>query len=192
MRKNLLNIALIAALTSLAALAGCGGSAQSPSAGSSAQSSGASGASGNVPPEFNQKISALDGSELSLSKYQGKVVLVNFWATWCDPCRGEIPWLIDFQKKYGDKGLVILGVAMDEEGKKKVEPWVAKERFDVGGNQEAMNYPILLGTDHFAEQFGGLIGMPTSYLYGRDGKKIKTVIGIIKRDELSKTIESLL
>jgi hypothetical protein len=83
-------------------------------------------------------------------------------------------------------------VAMDEEGKKKVEPWVAKERFNVDGNQEAMNYPILLGTDHFSEQFGGLIGMPTSYLYSRDGKKVKTVIGIIKRDELSKTIESLL
>jgi thiol-disulfide isomerase/thioredoxin len=184
MRKNLLNIALIAALISLATLVGCGGGAKG--SGSSAQSSG------SVPPEFNQKISALDGSELSLSKYQGKVVLVNFWATWCDPCRGEIPWLIDFQKKYGDKGLVILGVAMDEEGKKKVEPWVAKERFNVDGNQEAMNYPILLGTDRFAEQFGGLIGMPTSYLYGRDGKKIKTVIGIFKRDDLSKTIESLL
>jgi thiol-disulfide isomerase/thioredoxin len=187
MPKNLLNFALIAALISLPALAGCG--SKSPSTSSSAKSSGAS---GSVPPEFNQKISALDGSELSLSKYQGKVVLVNFWATWCDPCRGEIPWLIDFQKKYGDKGLVILGVAMDEEGKTKVEPWVAKERFNVNGNQEPMNYPILLGTDHFSEQFGGLIGMPTSYLYSRDGKKVKTVIGIIKRDELSKTIESLL
>src|SRR5579862_6547724 len=124
MAKNLLNIALMAALISLPALAGCGGNK-----GSSSNSQ----PSGSVPPEFNQKISALDGSELSLSKYQGKVVLVNFWATWCDPCRGEIPWLIDFQKKYGDKGLVILGVAMDEEGKTKVQPWVAKERFDVDG-----------------------------------------------------------
>ena len=183
MRKNLLSAALIATLAVLPLLAGCGGGAKS---GSPAEPGG------SLPPEFNQKIAALDGTQLSLAKYQGKVVLVNFWATWCDPCRNEIPWLIDFQQKYGDKGLVILGVAMDEEGKAKVEPWVAKQRFNVNGTPEAMNYPILIGTDHFAEQFGGLIGMPTSYLYSRDGKKVKTVIGLLKRDDMSKTIESLL
>ena len=68
---------------------------------------------------------------------QGKVVLVNFWATWCQPCNCEIPWLIDLNRKYASKGLVIVGVAMDDEGKTKVEPYVAKERFNVNGKPEA-------------------------------------------------------
>ena len=64
----------------------------------------------------------LDGKEVSLEDYKGKVVLVNFWATWCEPCRVEIPWLIEMQQKYGSKGFTVLGVAMDEEGKSVVSP----------------------------------------------------------------------
>ena len=72
---------------------------------------------------------ALDGTKASIDQYKGKVVLVNFWATWCQPCKIEIPWLIEFNQKYGPKGLVILGVAMDDEGKKVVEPFVQKQQF---------------------------------------------------------------
>ncbi len=75
-------------------------------------------------PETTLAIPALDGSQATLAQYKGKVVLVNFWATWCQPCKIEIPWLIEFNQKYGPKGLVILGVAMDDEGKKAVEPFV--------------------------------------------------------------------
>src|SRR5713101_5705324 len=114
----------------------------------------------------------LDGANTSIDQYKGKVVLVNFWATWCAPCRTEIPWLIEFDQKYGPKGLVILGMAMDDEGTKVVQPWVQSQRFDVNGNSEAMNYPILLGNTKIAEKFGGILGMPTSMLYSRDGKKI--------------------
>lgn len=178
MRNKLVNVALLALLATLLA---CNRGAQTaPSSAGSA----------TVPPEFNRTITALDGTKISLAKYQGKVVLVNFWATWCGPCRVEIPWLIGFEKKYGPKGLVIVGVAMDEEGKKVVEPYVQKERFDVGGSPEAMNYQIVLGNDALAEQFGGLIGMPTSMLYARDGKKIKTMIGLIDQDVLTKTLEA--
>ena len=81
---------------------------------------------------------------------------------------------------------------MDEEGKSVVQPWVDKQRFDVNGAQEAMNYPIVLGNDALAEQFGGLIGMPTSMLYSRDGKKVKTMIGLVNQQALTKMIESLL
>ncbi len=84
-------------------------------------------------PEGSVAIPTLDGSTVSLDQYKGKVVLVNFWATWCEPCKAEIPWLIEFNHKYGSKGLVILGIAMDDEGKKVVEPWVKTKRFDVKG-----------------------------------------------------------
>ena len=89
---------------------------------------------------------------------------MNFWATWCEPCKIEIPWMIEFQEKYGPRGFTILGVSMDEEGKKAVEPFLEKERFDVNGQKEAMNYPILLGSDSIADKFGGIMGLPTSML----------------------------
>ena len=127
-----------------------------------------------------------------IDQYKGKVVLVNFWATWCAPCRTEIPWLIEFNQKYGPKGLVILGVAMDDEGNQVVQPYVQDRRFDVNGHPEAMNYPILLGNSKIAEKFGGILGMPTSMLYSRDGKKIKTIVGLIDHDDLSKTLDSQL
>jgi cytochrome c biogenesis protein CcmG/thiol:disulfide interchange protein DsbE len=145
---------------------------------------------GEPAPELTLK--DLDGNDVSLSEYKGKVVLVNFWATWCEPCRIEIPWLIEMQQKYGPKGFVILGIALDEEGKSVVAPFVAKERFDVNGQKEPMSYKILIGNDDAAEKFGGLFGYPTSILISRDGKQIKRITGIISYDEISKVIESQL
>ena len=134
----------------------------------------------------------LDGKDVSLSEYKGKVVLVNFWATWCEPCRIEIPWLIEMQKQYGPKGFVILGIALDEEGKSVVAPFVAKERFEVNGQMLPMSYKILIGNDDAADKFGGLFGYPTSVLISRDGKQIKRVTGMISQDEMSKAVESQL
>ena len=127
-----------------------------------------------------------------MAQYKGKVVLVNFWATWCEPCQTEIPWMIEFQQKYAPRGFTILGVSMDEEGKKAIDPFLAKQRFDVNGQKEAMNYPILLGGDPIAEKFGGVIGLPTSMIYTRDGKKIRTIVGLVNHDEIDKIIEGLL
>jgi thiol-disulfide isomerase/thioredoxin len=137
-------------------------------------------------------IKDLEGRNVTLGQYTGKVVLVNFWATWCSPCRIEIPWLIEFQRKYGPRGFTVLGVAMDDEGKSVVEPFSQKERFDVNGQQEAINYPILLGNDAVADSFGGLLGIPTSVLISRDGKKVKTIIGLVNHDDLAKAIEGQL
>jgi thiol-disulfide isomerase/thioredoxin len=145
---------------------------------------------GEVAPDFT--LTDLSGKPVRLSDFRGKVILVNFWATWCQPCKIEIPWLIEFNQKYGPKGLVILGVAMDDEGKKAVEPFVQKQQFTVNGQPAQMNYPILLGSDKIADKFGGLIGLPTSMLYSRDGKKIKTIIGLINYDDLSKALQSQL
>src|SRR5713226_6269804 len=134
----------------------------------------------------------LDGKNVPLSQYRGKVVLVNFWATWCEPCRVEIPWLIEMQQKYGPKGFVVLGISMDEEGKSVVAPFVQKERFDVNGQKLTMSYQIVIGNDAAADKFGGLFGYPTSILISRDGKQIKRITGIISYDEITKAIESLL
>jgi thiol-disulfide isomerase/thioredoxin len=143
-------------------------------------------------PEPELTLKDLDGKDVSLSEYKGKVVLVNFWATWCEPCQVEIPWLIEMQAKYGPKGFVILGIALDEEGKSAVAPYVAKERFDVNGQKLPMSYKILIGNDEAADKFGGLFGYPTSVLISRDGKQIKRVTGMISPDEMGKAVESQL
>jgi cytochrome c-type biogenesis protein len=134
----------------------------------------------------------LDDKDAALGQYKGKVVLVNFWATWCEPCQVEIPWLIEMQQKYADKGFTILGVDVDDEGKDAVVPFVRKERFNVNGQKLPMNYPILLGNDATADKFGGLLGYPTSFLISRDGKIVKKVQGLVSYEELTKAIESQL
>jgi thiol-disulfide isomerase/thioredoxin len=134
----------------------------------------------------------LNDKDVTLQEYKGKVVLVNFWATWCEPCKVEIPWMIEFQQKYSPQGFTILGVSMDEDGKKAIEPFLAKERFDVNGQKEAMSYPILLGSDTIAEKFGGILGLPTSMLFTRDGKKVRTIVGLVNHDDISKAIQDLL
>lgn len=179
-------LTLTTSLVALLLLAGC-------KSGSGTQSTATGGAATGAPaPEANTKLPGLDGMDATVAQYKGKVVLVNFWATWCQPCKQEIPWLIEFNKTYGPKGLVILGVAMDAEGKKIVEPWVKDQRFSVNGQPEPMNYKIFLGDDNIADKFGGLIGMPTSMLYSRDGKRVKTIIGEINRNDLPKAIEGQL
>ena len=181
-----LNMKWAIGIAVLLALVGCGRGSQSQGM------KGSGGASSAAAPEASLEIPSLDGASVSIDHYKGKVVLVNFWATWCAPCRTEIPWLIEFDQKYGPKGLVILGVAMDDEGNKVVQPWVQSQRFDVNGHPEPMNYQILLGNTKVADKFGGILGMPTSMLYSRDGKKIKTIVGLIDHDDLSKTLDSQL
>src|SRR5579864_6070047 len=90
------------------------------------------------PNEPDVTFPELQGGDLPLATLKGKVVLVNFWATWCEPCQIEIPWLIEMQQKYAAKGFTVLGIAMDEEGASVVTPWVNKERFDVNGSQSQM------------------------------------------------------
>ncbi len=134
----------------------------------------------------------LEDHDVSLSQFKGKVVLVNFWATWCGPCRIEIPWLVELQDEYAARGFTVLGVAMDEEGKSAVAPFVRKERFKVDGTAQSMNYPIVSGNDATADKFGGLIGFPTSVLISKDGRVVKRVDGLVNYDEIEKAIQSQL
>ena len=131
----------------------------------------------------------LDGKELKLSDLKGKVVLLDFWATWCEPCKIETPWLIEFQKKYGPKGFTVVGVAMDEGGQKIVQPYTQSTRFDMeDGSKQAINYPIVLGSDDLSDKFG-INGFPTGVLISRSGKLVKITSGLVGRDELMKDIE---
>ena len=134
----------------------------------------------------------LDGQDVRLDAYKGKVVLVNFWATWCEPCQIEIPWLIEMQQKYSSKGFTILGVDVDDESNKDVSAYVSKEVFNVNGQKLPMNYPVLRGNDAVADKFGGLLGYPTSFLISRDGKIVKKVQGLLDFEEITKAIESQL
>lgn len=145
---------------------------------------------GTPAPEVTFK--DLDGKDVQLSEYKGKVVLVNFWATWCEPCQVEIPWLIEMQQKYSSKGFTILGVDVDDEGNNVVSAYTAKERFNVNGEKLPMNYPILRGNDAVADKFGGLLGYPTSFLISRDGKVVKKVQGLVDYDEIKNAIEGQL
>jgi peroxiredoxin len=119
---------------------------------------------------------------IGLSEQKGKVVLVNFWATWCHGCQLEIPWFIEFQKKYEKQGLVVIGISMDDDGWKSVRPWMGEKR---------VNYPIVIGNQPLANRFG-LDGMPLTALVDRDGKIADVHLGVVDKDATEKKIQALL
>ena len=133
----------------------------------------------------------LQGKDVTLASFKGKVVLVNFWGTWCEPCRGEIPILIGMQQKYSPKGFTLLGAATNDE-EKTVDAFIHNTQFNVGGQQMTMNYPIVMGSDDISNKFGGLLGMPTSFLITRDGKIAKRYIGSLNENQIVKDVESQL
>jgi peroxiredoxin len=136
---------------------------------------------GRTPPDFSLKDT--NGKRLSLSGYQGKVVVLNFWATWCGPCKTEIPWFIEFEKQFQTRGFTVLGVSMDEEGWKVVNPYVAEHK---------INYPIVLADEEVNESYGGIEALPTTLLIGRDGKVAFLHAGLISREDYEKEIRKLL
>ena len=125
----------------------------------------------------------VDGREVKSSDFKGKVVVVDFWATWCPPCRKEIPDYIALQKKYADRGLVILGVSLDEISPAEVKAF---------GEKLKMNYPILVGDADIADAFGGIEGLPTAFVIDRDGNVRHTKVGLADAAAYEKLIESLL
>jgi peroxiredoxin len=141
----------------------------------------AKGTASKTAPNFTLKDS--DGRAVSLTDYKGKVVLLNFWATWCGPCKIEIPWFVEFEQKYKDRGFAVLGVSMDEDGWEVVKPYLAKSK---------INYRILLGNDDVAKQYGGVESLPTTLVIDRTGTIHSKHEGLVSKSEYEKDIMALL
>lgn len=132
-------------------------------------------------PEFVLRDSS--GKTAKLSKYRGKVVLLDFWATWCTGCKKEIPWFSEFQRQYAKDGLAVVGVSMDEEGWKAVKPFLAEHR---------IRYRMLLGDKSTAQSYG-IQGMPDTFLIDRQGRLAAAyTAGIVNRDDIEANIKTLL
>jgi thiol-disulfide isomerase/thioredoxin len=125
---------------------------------------------GNLAPDF--ELQTLDGKNMKLSDFRGKAVLLNFWATYCGPCKVEIPWFVELQKEYGPQGFQIVGVAMDDASTDEIAKF-AKEM--------SMNYPVLLGKDSVGDSYGGVGVLPVSFFVERDGKLIAREFGLQSR-----------
>ncbi|HEV3198313.1 MAG TPA: redoxin domain-containing protein [Bryobacteraceae bacterium] len=132
-------------------------------------------------PDFSLKDA--DGKVVHLSDYKGKVVLLDFWATWCGPCKIEIPWFMEMQRKNKDKGFEVLGVAMDDEGWEVVKPFLA----DLG-----VNYRVVIGNDHTADTYGGVDALPTTFLIDRSGKIAAVHVGLASKKDFEDGIQELL
>ena len=132
-------------------------------------------------PEFTLKDA--DGKLVHLSDYKGKVVLLDFWATWCGPCRIEIPWFTEMQKKNKDRGFEVLGVSMDDEGWEVVKPFLADLK---------VNYRVVIGNDITAQLYGGVDALPTTFLIDRGGKIAAVHVGLASKKDLEDGVEQLL
>lgn len=142
-------------------------------------------------PDFT--LEDLSGKKVSLASYRGKAVLINFWATWCGPCKIETPWLVELRNQYASKGFEILGVSLDDldtDDKKML----AQEKRDIAkfAAQEHMQYPVLIDGASIDKPYGGLDALPTSYFVDRSGKVVATQLGLTSKDDIEGNIHKAL
>jgi peroxiredoxin len=134
-----------------------------------------------LAPDFN--LIDASGKVVKLADLKGKVVLVNFWATWCEGCQVEIPWFIEFQKEYTSRGFVVVGISLDDDGWKSVKPWIEEKK---------VNYPIVIGTEGLAKGYGLGDGMPLTALVDREGRIADVHTGIVEKAATQQKIRDLL
>jgi peroxiredoxin len=142
-----------------------------------------SGESSNRKAAANFSLADANGVQVSLADYKGKVVLLNFWATWCGPCKIEIPWFMEFNKTYKDRGFAVLGVSLDEDGWKSVKPYLAEKKID---------YTVVVGNDAVSKSYGDVDSLPTTFIIDRDGGIAFVHMGLVGKDTYQKEIRSLL
>ena len=117
-------------------------------------------------PDFT--LQSVEGKNVTLSSFKGKVIILNFWATWCPPCRMELPDFVELFSAYKDKGLIIIGVSLDEGGAATVKKFMKKQ---------PLNYPILIGNQAVTTSYGGLRGIPTTFILDKDGNIKNKIVG---------------
>jgi cytochrome c biogenesis protein CcmG/thiol:disulfide interchange protein DsbE len=166
---------MLAAVTALSL--GCGGSGGS----STKTAAPRPAADAKTAPDFELK--DVDGKPFRFSDGKGTVRLVDFWATWCAPCREEVPMFKELHATYGSKGFTLVGIAMDDEGVEKVKPFV---------DELKLPYVTLIGNETVATSFGGLVGFPSKFLVDREGHIVDSWVGVVPRAVLEKRIQSLL
>lgn len=137
-----------------------------------------------MPASLNQaepewKLTDLNGHEVGSAGLKGKVVVLDFWATWCVPCIGEIPGYIELQKKYGPQGLVIVGVSVDNKKPDYVKKFV---------QAKGMNYTVAMADDSIVDAFGGFESIPTTFLINREGRIVNRKVGALPTDEYEKLV----
>jgi len=133
-----------------------------------------------VAPDFT--LQSLDGKTVRLSDFRGKAVLLNFWATWCSPCKIEMPWFVELQKQYGPEGLQVVGVAMDDASTKEIADF-AKEM--------GVNYPVLIGKESVGDAYGGVQFLPENFYIDRNGKVLDRAFGLKGRGEIEDEIKRI-
>jgi len=133
-----------------------------------------------VAPDFT--LQSLDGKTVRLSDFRGKAVLLNFWATWCSPCKIEMPWFVELQKQYGPGGLQVVGVAMDDASTKEIADF-AKEM--------GVNYPVLIGKESVGDAYGGVQFLPENFYIDRNGKVLDRAFGLKGRGEIEDEIKRI-
>lgn len=170
-------------------LTGCGGDDSSQQATSSTTSTAPTPSAGKVQevdpqPVPDLTLETMDGTSIDLAAQEGRVLLINFWATWCAPCREEIPELKELHANLQPKGLTVIGVALDRGGAEVVKPYV---------DNHEINYPIVLDGEGNAEaEMGPIYGLPTTLVVNPKEQIVKRVIGIFPVDKLKPTLEEML
>jgi peroxiredoxin len=134
-----------------------------------------------IAPDFT--LSDATGRVVTLSDFRGKVVLLNFWATWCVPCSAEVPLLVEFQREYRDRGFEVLGVSLDEDGWKSVKPYI---------DARHVNYPVMIGNGDIARAYGGLESVPMTLIIDKSGRIAVTHVGLCRKDEYEADIRAVL
>jgi len=134
-----------------------------------------------IAPDFT--LQSLDGKTVRLSDFRGKPVVLNFWATWCGPCKIEMPWFVDLQKEYGPTGLQFLGVAMDDASTKDIAEFAESMK---------VNYPILIGKESVGDAYGGVQFLPETFYIDRNGKVVDKAFGLKGRGEIEDAIKKIM
>jgi cytochrome c biogenesis protein CcmG/thiol:disulfide interchange protein DsbE len=136
---------------------------------------------GRTAPDF--ALTDLSGKTVRLADFKDKIVLLDFWTTWCAPCREQIPDFVELQKQYAEKGFTLLGISLDEEGAAVVKPFA---------QQFGINYPVVIGNTQVSAAYGGMQALPTAFLIGRDGRILEAFVGDRARPDFERAIRSAL